>query len=169
MKRILVIGCSGAGKTTLSQELGRHLRFPVHHLDRLWWRPGWAHVSREDFDAGLAEILNTDRWIIDGDYNRTLPERLKYADTVILLDYSRSLCLYRALKRIMRFRGNVRPDMADGCPERFDREFLRYVWNFNRDMRPRVDAALEGFPGELIRLKTPRETEVFLKTRVWLI
>ena len=166
MKRILVIGCSGAGKTTLSQELGRHLELPVHHLDRLWWRPGWAHVSREDFDAGLAEILNTDRWIIDGDYSRTLPERLKYADAVILLDYSRTLCLFRALKRIMRFRGNVRPDMSEGCPERFDREFLRYVWNFNRDMRPRVETALEGFSGELIRLKTPRETEIFLKTRV---
>jgi len=166
MKRILIVGCSGAGKTTLAKELGKRLELPVHHLDRLWWRPGWAHVSREDFDAGLAEILKTDRWIIDGDYSRTLPERLKYADAVILLDYSRTLCLFRALKRIARFRGNVRPDMAEGCPERFDREFLRYVWNFHRDMRPRVEAALEGFSGELIRLKTPRETEVFLKTRV---
>ncbi len=166
MKRILVVGCSGAGKTTLSKELGRLLELPVHHLDRLWWQPGWEHVSREDFDAGLAEILNTDRWIIDGDYSRTLPERLKYADAVILLDYSRTLCLFRTLKRIVRFRGNVRPDMAEGCPERFDREFLRYVWNFNRDMSPRVEAALKGFSGELIRLKTPRETEVFLKTRV---
>ena len=166
MKRILIVGCSGAGKTTLARELGKRLELPVHHLDRLWWLPGWVQESRENFDAKLAEILKTDRWIIDGDYSRTLPERLKYADTVILLGYSRTLCLFRALKRISRFRGAVRPDMTDGCPERLDWEFLRYVWNFNRDMRPRVEAALESFSGELIRLKTPRETDAFLQTRV---
>lgn len=165
MKRILVIGCSGAGKTTLGKELGARLALPVHHLDRLWWRPGWVENSGEAFDAKLAEILNTDRWVIDGNYSRTLPERLKYADTVILLDYPRTLCLYRALKRILRLYGSVRPDMADGCPERLDGQFLRYVWNFNRNMRPRLEAALDGFPGELIRLKTPRETDAFLKTR----
>lgn len=162
MKRILVVGCCGAGKTTLAQELGECLNLPVHHLDRLWWLPGWVEDSRESFDAKLAEILKTGEWIIDGNYNRTLPERLKYADTVIFLDYSRILCMYRTLKRIVRFRGNVRPDMSDGCPERFDREFLHYVWNFNRDMRPRVEAALAGFSGRIIRLKTPRETDTFL-------
>jgi len=165
MKRILVIGCSGAGKTTLAKELGERLALPVHHLDRLWWRPGWVEGSCEAFDAKLAEILKTDRWVIDGNYNRTLPERLNYADTVIVLDYSRTLCMYRTLKRILRFYGSARPDMADGCPERFDGQFLRYVWNFNRDMRPRLEAALDGFPGELVRLKTPRETAAFLKTR----
>lgn len=165
MKRILIIGCSGAGKTTLAKQLGTRLGLPVHHLDRLWWLPGWVTDSRENFDEKLAEILKTDKWIIDGDYSRTLPERLKYADTVIFLDFRRTLCLYRALKRILRFYGSVRPDMADGCPERLDGQFLRYVWNFNRDMRPRLEAALDGFSGELIRLKTPCETAAFLKTR----
>lgn len=164
MKRILVIGCCGAGKTTLAKELGARLDLPVHHLDRLWWLPGWVENSREVFDAKLAEILKTDRWVIDGNYNRTLPERLKYADTVIVLDYSRAVCMYRTLKRIVRFHGKARPDMADGCPERLDGQFLRCVWNFNRDMRPRLEAALDGFPGERIRLKTPRETDAFLKT-----
>ena len=164
MKRILVIGCCGAGKTTLAEGLGTRLALPVHHLDRLWWLPGWVENSGEVFDAKLAEILTTDRWVIDGNYSRTLPERLKYADTVIILDYSRAVCMYRTLKRIVRFHGKVRPDMAAGCPERFDGQFLRYIWNFNRDMRPRLEAALDGFPGETIRLKTPRETAAFLKT-----
>lgn len=163
MTRVLIIGCSGTGKTTLAKEFGTRLELPVHHLDRLWWLPGWVHDSRENFDVKLAEIQKTDKWIIDGDYSRTLPERLKYADTVIFLDYSRTLCLYRALKRLFHFHGSVRSDMANGCPERFDWEFLRYVWNFNRDMRPRVETGLAGFPGEIVRLKTPRETDAFLK------
>ena len=139
---------------------------PVHYLDQLWWLPGWVEDSCENFDAKLAKILKTDAWILDGNYNRTLPERLKYADTVIFLDYPRILCLLRALKRVIRFHGTVRPDMSGGCPERFDGEFLRYVWNFNRDMRPQVEAALEKFPGEIIHLKTAGETAAFLKTRL---
>ena len=155
MKRILVIGCGGAGKSTLAKQLGETLSLPVHHLDKLWWKPGWVEESVERFDAELAKILKQDRWIIDGNYNRTLPERLKYADTVIFLDYSPWICLMRALKRIFRWHGRVRPDMGAGCPERLDLEFLRYIWTYNRRMRPRTEESLSGFSGRIIRLKHP--------------
>lgn len=161
MKRILIIGCCGAGKTTLALELGNRLKIPVHHLDQLWWLPGWKEDSPENFDAKLAGILKEDRWIIDGNYNRTLPERLKYADTVIFLDYSRLRCIHQVLKRTLRFHGTARADMTPGCPERFDREFLRYVWHYNRDMRPRVECALKDFPGNVFRFKSPRQVTAF--------
>ena len=153
MKRILIIGCCGAGKTTLAQELGKQLNLPVVHLDKLWWLPGWKEDSQENFDAKLAVILKTGSWIIDGNYMRTLPERLKYADTVIFLDYPRRVSMWRVVKRILCFYGKTRADMTDGCPERLDWNFLRYVWNYNRDMRPRIETALKDFPGRIIRIK----------------
>ena len=161
MERILIIGCSGAGKTTLAKQLGETMHLPVYHLDKLWWKPGWVEESVEYFDAELAEILKRKRWIIDGNYNRTLPERLKYADTVVFLDYSTWRCLMRALKRIFLWHGRVRPDMSAGCPERLDLEFLRYIWTYNRCMRPKTEASLSGFTGRIIRLKHPSEAGAF--------
>ncbi len=162
-KRILIFGCSGAGKTTLALKLGSILRLPVFHLDKLWWLPGWKHETREAFDRKLADILKQDAWIIDGEYTRTLPERLKYADTAVFLDFPSGLCFRRTLKRIFFRYGKVRPDMADGCPERFDLPFLVYVWHFRRDFRPRIEEALRDFQGRVIRLTTPAGVEAFLR------
>ena len=162
MKRILVIGSGGAGKTTFALRLGHELGLPVHHLDRLWWLPGWQAESRKRFDAKLAALMQDEAWIIDGNYPRTLPARLARADTVVVLDYSRWLCLFRALVRNLRFRDRGRPDMGDDCPERMDCDFLRQIWNFERDTWPRLDAALAGFDGRIVILKTPAAASAWL-------
>lgn len=137
MERILIIGCSGSGKSTLARALGKKLELPVVHLDQLWWREGWQNVSVDDFDAKLAAVLVRDRWIIDGNYSRTMEQRLERCDTVVYLDFSRWTCLWGMLQRVLGSYGKVRPDMSAGCPERFDWEFIRWIWNYNRENRAR--------------------------------
>jgi len=161
-RRLLIIGCCGAGKTTLALALGQKLGLPVHHLDTLWWLPNWQHDSRENFDRKLADLLRQDSWIIEGDYSRTLPERLKFADTVIQLKFPPLVCLWRVLKRTLRWYGRHRPDMGKGCRERLNLPFLSYVWNYNKTQTPKLEEALQNFHGRLIRLTSPRDVKQLL-------
>ena len=135
MKRIVIIGCPGSGKTRLARALGERLNLPVVHLDRLWWKSDWEKVSREKFDARLENALKLESWIIDGNYNRTMDDRLAACDTIVYLDYSRWACLWGLCQRILGSYGKTRADLPDGCPERFDWEFVKYVWNFNENNR----------------------------------
>lgn len=158
MKKIMVIGSPGSGKSTFSRELAEITGLPLIHLDKLFWRPGWVHCSREEFDRLLTAELEKDRWIIDGNYSRTIELRLKYADTVIFFDYPRRVCLWRVIKRILGGRGNVRPDMGEGCPERLDFEFLKYVWNFNKTELPETLKKLEDKQNiEIIRIRNKQQ------------
>lgn len=157
MERILILGCAGAGKSTLARRLGALLDLPVVHLDQLWWTPGWVSRSPAEFDRLLAAELAKDRWIMDGNYDRTLPLRLARADGVILLDYPRRLCLLGVLRRVRASRGRVRPDMAPGCPERLDWSFLAWVWRFRGREGRRVRQALAAWPGTVYTLRSRRE------------
>lgn len=165
MRRILVIGSPGAGKTTFSLALAERLSLPVVHLDRLFWRDGWQNVSREEFDRQLADAMAGPAWIIDGNYSRTLPVRLAAADTVILLDYPTVTCLCGVLTRVRRNRGKSRPDMGGNCPERLDPEFLRYVRRFRREQRPKLQSLLAEVPDKHVHVfKSRRAAEKFLQT-----
>ena len=164
MQRILIIGCSGAGKSTLARKLGEKTGLPVVHLDALFWKPGWVESEREVFDAKVLAELEKPAWIIDGNYARTLPVRLEKCDGVIYLDFPRWLCILGVLKRVLTTYGTVRPDMPEGCPERFDWEFLKWVWNFNRNNREKTWAQLEKLPAEKVMiLKNRREVRKFLQ------
>ena len=162
MRRVLVIGSPGAGKSTLSHALARRAGLPLHHLDRMFWLPGWVERDRDEGRAELARVLAQDCWIIDGNYGSTLPLRIARADTVVWLDYPTALCLGRALRRWWMYRGHSRPDMTEGCPERLDGEFLLYILNFRRAWRVRNATALAGFDGTIMRLRTPAETAAWL-------
>lgn len=162
MQRILVIGSPGSGKSTLSHELAKRTGLPLYHLDRMFWLPGWIERDRAEGRAELKGVLAQDRWIIDGNYGSTLPMRIARADTVVWLDYSTALCLGRALRRWWTYRGQSRPDMTEGCPERLDGEFLLYILNFRRAWRERNATALAGFDGMILRFGSPAETAAWL-------
>ena len=166
MQRIVIIGSGGAGKSTLARQLGEKLRLPVVHLDQLFWKPGWVETTQEEFDEKLALELAKPAWIMDGNFNRTIPQRLERCDTVIYLDFHRATCLLGVLKRILTSYGKTRPDMAEGCPERFDLDFLKWVWNFNRDgKRERYYRLLnEAKDVQSIVLKNRRMVKRFLNS-----
>ena len=163
MKRVVIIGCGGAGKSTLARKLGEKTGLPVVHLDKLFWRPGWQSVSQEEFDILHRQALAENAWIMDGNFNRTMPERVARCDTIIYLDFSRMACLMGVVKRIWTTYGTVRPDMGEGCPERIDFEFLKWVWNFNKKNRERNYKLLnEATHAETIVLKNRRAVKKFL-------
>jgi adenylate kinase family enzyme len=140
LRRIVITGCSGSGKSTLARQLGQQLGLPVVHLDVLYWSPGWQERETEDFRARTAEAHSGDAWISDGNYiTKSFDLRLPRADMFIMLDRPRWLCLVRVISRVIF--GRARPDIAEGCPERFDRKLLAFIWNFEKITRPRIEAA----------------------------
>ena len=98
----------------------------------MFWREGWVNVSKDELDAQIKDVLRKDEWIIDGNYSRTIPMRLEKCDTVFYLDYPRLVCFFGVVRRVLGSLGKTRPDMAEGCPERFDLEFLQYTWKFRK-------------------------------------
>jgi adenylate kinase family enzyme len=160
MRRVLVIGIPGAGKSTFVRKLADKAGLPLIHLDAAFWRPGWTLTPRSEWRARVAELVAGDLWITEGNYANSLDLRLPRADSVLWFDYPTLKCLRRVLWRVASTYGRVRPDMAPGCPERFDWEFLRYVWRFNRDERPKTVAALAKFGAHLDPVVFRRDGEV---------
>lgn len=138
MKRILILGCSGAGKSTLARQLGYLTQLPVIHIDVVVWKPGWVMMDRAEEVVRLQKLIEQPEWIIDGNYLSTSDPRLTAADTIIFLDFPRWLCLWRVIKRVIRYYGRVRPDMGEGCPERWDWDFLDWIWTFRQQQRPKI-------------------------------
>lgn len=164
MKRVIIIGCGGAGKSTLARKLGELTGIPVVHLDKLFWKPGWVERTPKEFDPIVQGELEKDAWIMDGNFNRTMPQRVQRCDTIIYLDFSRVACLLGVLKRVLTTYGTVRPDMGEGCPERIDFEFLKWVWTYNKNKRERNYKLLnEATHAETIVLKNRRSVKRFLK------
>ncbi|HTV90187.1 MAG TPA: hypothetical protein VME41_14330 [Stellaceae bacterium] len=163
LRRIVVLGCAGSGKTTLAVCLGERLDLPVVHLDLLYWRPGWQARDTAGFLARVAASLASDAWVSEGNYRETFPLRLPRADAVIIIDRSRWLCLWRVVRRSC-FRRGRRPDLPLGCPEKVDWEFLKFIWRFRKRTWPRIEADRraygQGVP--VIRLRSKRQIHTFL-------
>ncbi len=164
LRRVLVIGSGGAGKSTFSAKLGAKLGLPVVHLDAHFWKAGWIESDKEEFAQTVARLTDRGAWIIDGNYGGTLDLRLAACDTVIFLDRPRLLCLWRIVLRRLRFHGRTRPDMSAGCNERLTWEFIDYIWRYPATRRQRILERLTALKDEknIIVLQSSRQIEAFL-------
>ncbi|HYP53858.1 MAG TPA: DNA topology modulation protein [Pyrinomonadaceae bacterium] len=164
MKKVLVIGSGGAGKSTFARRLGRRLNLEVIHLDRHFWGAGWVEPPRDEWARYVEELTARESWVMDGNYSGTLAQRVAACDTIIVLDLPRAVCLWRVVKRAVRYRGRTRPDMAEGCHERLTLEFARWVWGYPKRSRPKVLALLEANAHDkrVVRLCSDAEAERFL-------
>ena len=143
MRKVLVIGSGGAGKSTFARRLGELIEVEVIHLDSIYWSPGWVEMPKAEWQRAVENLLNRNVWIMDGNYSGTLEMRFEACDTVVFLDMSRLLCLWRVLKRAVLYRDERRPDITEGCPERLNWEFIRWVWQYPKRTRPKIIKLLE--------------------------
>lgn len=138
MRRVLVIGSGGAGKSTLAAQLSERLQLPLVHLDALYWRSGWQELETAQWERTVCELASAPAWVLDGNYGGTMDVRLARCDTVVFLDLPRVQCVWRILRRWWRYRGRTRPDLAPGCPEQMSWEFISWVWTYPARRRPGV-------------------------------
>ncbi len=159
MKRIIVIGCPGAGKSTFARKLAAKTDLPLHYLDMIWHRADRTVIGREEFDRQLDKLLIEDEWIINGNYARTLPKRLVHCDTVFFFDLPLEICIEGAKSRL----GKERVDMP--CvDDELDSEFLQWIMDFPRDVVPEIEHYLRDFDKTVVRFHSREETDEFIES-----
>lgn len=157
MKRVLVIGCPGAGKSTFSRKLSAKTGLPIHYLDMIWHTPDRTNIGKEEFDKRLESILQPDEWIIDGNYLRTMPRRLEECDTVFFLDIPLDDCLAGVTGRL----GKPREDMPWVDTE-FDEDFHQWILGFNIRQRPEIVRLLNTFDGQIFHFRSREEANEYI-------
>lgn len=163
MKKVLVIGGNGSGKSTFSKILAEKTGLPLIHLDKIWWKGNWEYISLEEFDQKLENELLKESWILDGNFERTLERRMQFCDTVFYFDFSTVQCLFGVTERILKNYGRTRDDMPKNSPEKFDFEFYKAVLRFNKKNRPKTKALLEKYKPEVIVFKNRKQVNEYLK------
>lgn len=159
MRKAIIIGCPGAGKSTFAKRLHEVTGLPLYYLDMLWHKPDRTNILKEEFDARLGEIVQKDRWIIDGNYQRTLKMRLKECDTVFLLDYPLEVCLAGAESRI-----GVKHEDLPWLETEFDEEFKQWIMGFAENELPQIYELLEQYKGktDIVIFRSREETKKYL-------
>jgi len=159
--KIIVIGPSGSGKSTLAIKLSKILSLPIYHLDNIWWNKDKSHISRDEFDIKLSNILSEDNWIIDGDYSRTYEVRMEASKTIIYLDFPLEFCLKSVEDRV----GQYRPDIP-WVEDNFDPEFKEWIIGWFNKTRPRLLELIEKYKNnkQIIIFHNREEVEEFIKS-----
>ncbi len=159
MKKVVVIGCPGSGKSTFSRELHKETGIPLYHLDMLKWNADKTTVSKEVFIERLQKVLSEENWIIDGNYGSTMELRLKQCDTVFFLDYPTDVCLDGIEQR----KGKPRSDMP-WIETEDDEEFLEFIKNYNTQSRPKVMEILDNNRDkDIFIFKNRNDAELFIE------
>ena len=159
MRKIIVIGCPGSGKTTFARKLRDKTGLPLYYLDAIWHKPDKTHIPREEFDARMAEILPTEEWIIDGNYSRTLEIRMRACDTVFFFDLPTQVCLEGAAARV----GKVREEMP-WIETELDPEFKKEIEDFSSKNLPTTYALFEKYSDKrIVIFRSREEADKFLE------
>ena len=164
--KISIIGYSGSGKSTLADKLANYYLIPKLHIDTLQFQPGWQESNRDWMLTEMKNFLTKhEAWVIDGNYSWCFyEERMKEADQIIFLNFSRWNCLLRAFKRYLKYKGKVRESMATGCPERFDWEFIRWIlWDGRtKTQKENYQKLCQAYSHKVTILRNQREIDQFL-------
>ncbi|TAU88649.1 AAA family ATPase [Rhizobium leguminosarum] len=169
-RRILVIGCSGGGKSTLSLKIAKRFGLPYISLDRdVYWLPGWVTRDRVEQRKIIASRILEERWIMDGTNPSSLDIRLPRTDLVLWVRMPRLLCIWGAISRCAKWIGRTRPEMAPGCIEKVDWEFLRFIWTFEEKFAPRLVAGIaeHGPDVPILQLKSRHQMRELLDLLGW--
>ena len=164
--KIAVMGYSGAGKSTLARALGERYGIPVLHFDRVHHAPGWQVRDREEARRIVHEFMEQPQWVIDGNYTKfEYQRRLMEADEIVLLELPRAACFVRAWRRKLRYKYEVRPDMAEGCPEKMDREFMWWLlWKGRGGQKKKwLAEGLEEHWDKVTVLRSQKEIDQYLE------
>ena len=167
MRRIVIVGSAGSGKSRLARVLGEILDVPVIHGDKIFWRPGWSDPDNDEFRSDVRAHVAKEAWIYDGNLGRVADVVLPKADTIIWLEQPTIVCLFRAYSRTLQSLGRTRPDVADGCPEELSFALWGHVSSFNSRLRPRIEAWVLEYASEIqvLRLHGGRGVSDFVKAR----
>lgn len=165
MKKIVILGSPGSGKSTFAKLLHDKTSLPLIHLDYYYHQSKYNYLSdREAWIKRVTKLIDGKRWIIDGNYQSTIPLRCEAADTIILFDLPRRVCLYRVLKRRIHFRNKQREDMPSEWVEKADRLFIKFVLDFNKNQLPPIlEQLIKNSDKEVIVFKKSSDAEKFLK------
>ncbi|MDG5789583.1 topology modulation protein [Evansella sp. AB-P1] len=146
MRRIIILGVSaGVGKSSLAKELGKILNLEVYHLDKHFWKPNWIQAHQEEFCDAQREMVNKQSWIIEGNYSSTYHIREVKADTIIYLELPLIVCLFRVVKRWIQNIGKTRSDMGEGCKEKLDWQFIKFIVTTFYQRKKKMKTRLKAF------------------------
>jgi len=162
MKKVIVIGCPGSGKTTFAEKLSKSTGLPLYYLDSIWHKADRTHISRDEFDDRLGEILALDEWIIDGNYSRTLERRLIACDTVFLFDLPTEVCLAGATERLGKGRYDM-PWIATELDPKFEKEILEFRQNKLPDIYNLIEK--HGQNKQILIFKSRKDADTFINNR----
>lgn len=166
MKRVMIIGCCGAGKSTFSRKLHRITQLELIHLDQHFWQANWVETATDVWKEKVQVLANKPSWIIDGNYGGTMDIRIEKADTIIYMDFPTWKCWWRVILRVAKNWRKVRPDMPPGCRERFDIGFLHYVATYNIIRRKKYLRMMDELKGQktIHIFNTDQEVDQFLQS-----
>ena len=162
MKKILIIGNCGVGKTTFSKKLAQKLDLPLIHLDQHYWKPNWTKPPSEEWRSKVLSLIAGKTWVMEGNYKSSLNIRVPACDTIIFLDYPRTLALWRAIQRYLQSSQEQRPEIG-GNREKIDLPFLKWILTYPRE-KILLEIEKYGQKQKLIIIKSPKELDAFLKT-----